>query len=296
MKIKWCDRLALIICALIVLAVSGGLIYFGIQEAPVMLSEGSVSWEAGAYFAPQRIIVLAFGLLTLLCAIYLLCLPHKLRGGKGAFVVQQTDNGELRISVKAIESLVQKCIDMHEEIHVVSMDIRNGREGVVIDLRISLANNISIPLAVVSLQKQIKQYLIVSSGIDVREVRVSVETTAEGGTAESPYRVGVDVQPSAQTPVEKAQPAAREKKKTPLHQRMFGREETPEIVPEKPAFAEVHEEVLTKEIFAEDEPEAPSQPEALEEAAAKEATAGEPAMETADENAEQAEPTPEQPA
>lgn len=247
MKFKWCDRLALLACALIVLAVSAGLIFFGVQQAPIVLSDES------AYFSPLRIAVLVLGLLSLLSAAYLFCLPHKLRGGKGAFVVQQTDNGELRISVKAIENLVQKCIDMHEEIRVVSMNIRNGREGVVVDLRISLANNISIPLAVVSLQKQIKQYLIVSSGIDVREVRVSVETAADGGVGESPYRVGVEEQ-QAEAAAEKAQTApVKEKKKTPLHQRIFAREEVEEIVPQKPADKEAHEEKLTTEIFAPEE-------------------------------------------
>ena len=85
----------------------------------------------------------------------------------------------------------------------------------------------------------------------------------------------------ADAPGEKAQPL-REKKKAPLHQRIFGREETPEIVPEKPA--EAHEEELTREIFTDEEAAAPAQPETPEtttpEAAEESAEQGEMAPET----------------
>ena len=157
-------------------------------------------------------------------------------------MVQQTDNGELRIAVKAIENLVQKCIDMHEEIHVVSMKIRNCRDGVRVDLCISLANNIAIPLAVASLQKQIKQYLAASSGIEVKEVRVSVET-AQAGVGDSPYLVSSE---SAHAAPEK-QPEPKEKPKLPLHQRIFGRGDQVVTVPEPPKAEEVPQETDTEE-------------------------------------------------
>ena len=140
------------------------------------------------------------------------------------FVIQRTDSGELRIAVKAVENQVQKCIDLHEEIQVNSMKILNSREGVVVELTVTLANNISIPLAVASLQKQIKQYLIASSGIEVKEVRVSVESTQDSAEGEAP-------EAEEEQPAEK--PAAKEKK-APLHQRLFGRPDEPAIVPEPP--------------------------------------------------------------
>ena len=44
------------------------------------------------------------------------------------------------------------------------------------DIRISLANVVNIPLTVNALQKQIKHYITSCSGVDVKEVRVMVET------------------------------------------------------------------------------------------------------------------------
>ncbi len=202
------------------------------------------------------------------------------------FVIQRTDSGELRIAVKAVENQVQKCIDLHEEIQVNSMKILNSREGVVVELTVTLANNISIPLAIASLQKQIKQYLIASSGIEVKEVRVSVESTQDSPEDEAP-------ETEDEQPAEK--PAAREKK-APLHQRLFGRPDEPAIVPEPPREDEILED---EEAATEAETE-----EAAEVEAAKEQqfpAANEPDMiEESEETAEDEvpvfpEPVPEQP-
>ncbi len=163
MKLKLKDRLLLLLCALFVLAVGIGLVLLSFRQ-PSMLAD-SVS---GSFFSWARLGMIAIGVVLVLCAIYFFLLPSKLRDNRKGFVVQQTDNGELRIAIKAIENLVKKCVDMHEEMRLSAMTIQTARDGVTIDLRISLANNISIPLAVASLQKQIRQYLAVSSGIEVR--------------------------------------------------------------------------------------------------------------------------------
>ena len=59
-----------------------------------------------------RIACVAGGVLLVAFGAFLIALPWKLASRKHDFIVQQTDNGELRIAVKAIENLVQKCIDL----------------------------------------------------------------------------------------------------------------------------------------------------------------------------------------
>ena len=302
MKIKFWDRLILFFGALLTAAAGIFLFVGGLQFAGVL---------GEALPMGTRIVCIAGGAALVLFAIYLFTLPRTLSGGRHEFIVQQTDNGELRIAVKAIENLVQKCVDMHEEIKLDSMKIRNAREGVTVDLRISLANNISIPLAVASLQKQIKQYLVASSGIEVKEVRVYVET-AGGDIGDSPYLVPAGEQAAAQEKPAAEQPKA----KVPLHQRIFGRPEQPANMPEPPK-EEAAEAPETEEAAPEapaDENPAPEEtaeemPQAVEEAlneeAAEEAPAAEeeslPAdetiiMETPDETAPEtaAEPVPDE--
>ena len=188
MKIRFWDRLILFLGAVLTIAAGAFLLALGVQVLGVDLNMLPL---------PVRIACIAGGAVLILFGAYLLALPHKLNSHKHDFIVQQTENGELRIAVKAVENLVQKCIDMHEEINLVAMRVRNGREGVTIDLKISLANNISIPLAVASLQKQIKQYLVASSGIDVREVRVTVETAQAAALSGARRKRGA---PAARTP------------------------------------------------------------------------------------------------
>lgn len=229
MKIRFWDRVMLFLCALALVLAGAYLIAQSVllltMSEPPMPTARIWMWGQGAA-----------GVLLAVLGAYLFAFPGKFFRHKRDFVIQQTEIGELRIAVTAIENLVQKCIDVHPEIHVVSMHVRNNREGVVIDLRIALANNISIPLAVASLQKQIKQYLSASSGIDVKEIQVSVETAEDAAAEGSPYLVPNNAQ-AAHNPAEKAA-EAREKEKPALHRRIFGHSDQPAIVPEAPAAPE----------------------------------------------------------
>ena len=271
MKMKFWDRLILFLGALLVLAAGAVLIIAGLQFTGVL---------GETLNTPVRVCCIAGGALLIIFAGYLMLLPGKYAAGRHSFIVQQTDNGELRIAVKAIENLVQKCVDKHEEIELNAMHIRNAREGVTVDMSISLANNISIPLTVASLQKQIKQYLVASSGIEVKEVRVSVETAggANGEAQEEPELV-------PQEEAEKEKPAPEPvKAKVPLHQRIFGRQEQPATVPEPPkAEAETPaEEAPAAEAAAEKAAE-----EAAEEVTEKAAKAIEEAAASAEEAAKE---------
>ena len=240
MKMKFWDRVILFFGALLAAIAGLFLVIIGLQ----------LGTAGGGLALGVRIISIVLGLLCFLLSSFLFMLPQKLSYSKRDFVVQQTDNGELRIAVKAIENLVQKCIDVHDEIDVVSMQVNNDRDVVAVDLCISLPSNISIPLAVASLQKQIKQYLAASSGIDVKEVRVSVET-AEKEADGSPYLMPDENQAAVEMAAEKKE------KKLPLHQRIFGKGEQNITVPEppkaeEPAEAPAEETVAAEEIATEE--------------------------------------------
>lgn len=216
MKFRISDRFLLFLGGVLAILSGAALIVAGLQFLGVFAE----SIPLGA-----RVGIIVWGVLLIALGVYLITFPRRYAAGRKEFVVQRTDNGELRIAVKAIQSLVQKCIDLHEEIQLKSMQIINSREGVVVDLNVSLANNISIPLAVASLQKQIKQYLAASSGIEVKEVRVSVESTEDDP---SMFELREDE--------EAAEPekAPAKEKKAPLHRRLFGTQDQPATVPEPP--------------------------------------------------------------
>lgn len=261
MKIRLWDRLILLFGVL-----------FSLLAGPLFLFVGiRLCMQEAAALAPLwSTLCLIAGTVSILLGGLFFILLRRFSCKHCAFVVQHTDNGELRIAVSAIRNLVQKCIDMHEEIHVNQMNIRHSREGVTVDLSIALANNISIPLAVASLQKQIKQYLVASSGIDVKEVKVCVESTQSSfEETDSPYLV-----PAADStvPVAPAEIPVKEKK-VPLHRRLFSKADQAATMPEPPKPEQADEEAVPAEDAAEEikSTENSSVIEATEETAVNEA-------------------------
>ena len=164
--------------------------------------------------------------------------------------MQHTEYGDLSISMTAMENMVKKCVDSHDDLKVASTRIHHAREGVIISLRIALANGVNIPITVSALQKQIKQYITSCSGVDVKEVRVMVETNnslvaATADKEPSTLQADVDAASRAGIVLESLHETAQNTKvvdtkdetaveKEPLHQRLFKREEKPQIVPQPP--------------------------------------------------------------
>ena len=249
MKARFGTRLILIVIAIVLLIFGLVTLYVGIRLNGIALDRETVdllkelqeaekpSIGATGYWTVRRIVVIGMGALEVIGSLLLFSIPGRIRYKRKDFIIQQTDNGEIRIAVKAIENLVRKCTDTHEEINVSDMRVTNFRDGVGVNLKVSLPNNISIPLAVESLQKQIRQYLTVSSGITVKDVCVSVENTSESMTSRSPYEVRNEAQEKAE--------------KKPVHERLFEDETEPAPLPApQPAQEEAPAEAPAEEAQA----------------------------------------------
>jgi len=190
------DRLLIVLCAVILLSFSVLLLGF----ATGFLSAGLLTEQISALSSsPVRQLVLwaaSAGLLVFSALVFWIVLPRR-KNRYSAFAIQQTEHGTLKISVKALEHLVHKCILQHPELTIASSAIYSNEESVRVDLRVTLQTDINIPLAISALQRQIKQYVESCSGIDVEEVRVVVEATIPHtpGT-DSPYAIQEPSQPS----------------------------------------------------------------------------------------------------
>ncbi len=242
MKIRVADRLFVALAGLLLIALSAGLVAEAFFAVP--LTEALAAFLASRETA-NMVIVAACAAVLLLLGLYCVAMLFRRRSGKRGFVLQCTENGELSISIRAIEGLVQKCVDQHDELHINNISLQNTRNGLIIRLRVALAGGVNIPLAVGALQKQIKQYVTACSGVDVLEVRVQVETSASKLKRPSAFAVPevTPGTPAYEEPIPMAQPAAQEEPekkkegKRPLHQRLFGREEQVATVPVPPEMA-----------------------------------------------------------
>lgn len=256
MRIRVLDR--------IVAALAGLLLVAG---AAIVVVDGFLGENVLAFFqrlfASQKVIpvickaVAVVALLALAAGCFSVTIRR--RSDRKA-VSQRTENGELSISMKAIEGLVQKCVETHHELQTASLQLENDRGGLRIHLRVATGSSVSIPLVVEALQKQLKQYITACTGLEVREVCVLVDT-AQAQVAKSPFDLpdllsaipGVEALPGEN----QAEP-----EKKLLHQRLFEDKEAPASVEEK---------------AVEIAPEAPAQPaEEPENAAVCVAEAAEP--------------------
>ena len=203
MKMKFWDRLILRFGAFVTLCAGAVSLAAGILLFGKDLGDGTVM-----KIIPYALIVA--GALAIIISALNVLVARRYAARRRAFVTQPTELGELRIAVSAIENLILKCVETHKEVKVQDMRITNRHGAVNVELRVSMNSNVSIPHAVEQLQSQIKRYLLASSGIEVREITVSVDQAVGDESA---------------LPTEPLAAAAPEKEeKIPMHQRIFGRD------------------------------------------------------------------------
>lgn len=169
-KLKFSDRLLLFFLALIMVLLGLAVLIFGLKYDSLVLRP-----EGQGFFTFNRILFLAASLLAIICGLFLLSLPFRLKQGKGSFVNLKTASGTLAISVQAIEAIIQKSLVKHEEIKLSHLSVTNTRGGLEVDVKATTAHNINIPLAVNQVQQLIRQQLNASLGLDAREVKVIIE-------------------------------------------------------------------------------------------------------------------------
>lgn len=246
MRFKVIDRIVSALSGLVILVIGIGLFVFGIGIFPFRLD---LSFLDMPFVLWQRAIMVVAALLLCFFGLRGFSLLFRSSKEKG-FILQHTEYGDLSISMTAMENMVKKCVDTHSELRVAHTRILHAREGVIVNLRIALANGVNIPITVSALQKQIKQYITSCSGVDVKEVRVMVETNnslqpSAGNKTESTMSADVDAAAKAGVVVDTLREAAQNAKsaepvheakpdKAPLHLRLFKHEDKQQIIPQPP--------------------------------------------------------------
>ncbi len=172
MRFKFIDRMLAAVSGLLIVALGLAAIVVGAGLFP----EVDFGILSGPFVLWQKIAIIGGGVILVLLGIHGLHMLFRRRYGKN-FIVQRTDMGDMSIAISALHNMVNKCVEQHQEICIKKIDINRVRGGIIVDLKILLANGINIPLTVNVLQKQIKQYITSCSGIDVHEVRVQIGTS-----------------------------------------------------------------------------------------------------------------------
>ncbi len=292
MKLRIADRILVAVAGVVLIACCAGMIaqlFFGVD---LVTMAGNIFSRNSA---KVRIALIALSAVLFLLGVYCVLVLFRHRRRKDKFIMQKTDNGELAISLKALENLVTKCIDQHEELKVQSQHLENQRDGLLIRIRGTVAGGISIPLTVEALQKQIKQYVTACSGVEVKGIQVRIESSGEDAKdapfaieapASRPLLRSAEKQPEQETaepepaetvppdetetvqPVQEQPPFSSipipeddEPDDRPLHQRLFSPKAEPCIVPEPPKTGMINDKAESDSAVAENETEQAAVPE-----------------------------------
>lgn len=191
------DRLVMLLYALLSFGAAGLSLYmaFAKTEQAEIVRTGITSISP----LPLRtmilcVIAVAVVLILLGAALISAILPQK-KTRSSNFAIQQNENGTVRISLKAIDALVTKCLSQHDEIKVVTSSLYSDEETVCVDVHVALLADISMPLAISSLQKQITRYVEACTGVNVKEVRIFVDGTIAKAEAaqQSPFAIPASI-------------------------------------------------------------------------------------------------------
>jgi len=177
MRIRILDRVLVALAGLLMLAVCAAVIAQVFFQADVIGTATKVL--TGDKYRIWLIIALAA---LMLIGLYCVLILFRHHGRRDKFVMQKTENGQLAISLKAMESMVQKCIETHKELNVQGVRLENQKGGLLIRIRGTAAGGVSIPLTVDALQQQIKQYVTACSGVEVKDIRVQIESSGPEAT------------------------------------------------------------------------------------------------------------------
>ena len=217
MKIRRSDRFFAGLMGLLLLVFAALVVAEGFFAVPVTAALASL-------LASRTLKCVLAVVATLLLALVLAGLCFALafrRERKATFVHQQAEGGQMSVSMKAIESLVRKCVATRHEVEPTVIALQGTRDGMLIEIELDMSSDVSMPLVTNALQKQVKQYITACTGVDVKEVRVQVNCVRDHTTA-SAFSLPESIAISN---------AAVQTDDRAIHQRLFGVEDKPVDLP-----------------------------------------------------------------
>ena len=130
-------------------------------------------WIYSDFF--NQIILVLVGALLIFLAIYLIWQKAQIDKGNLS-VVQKTSFGEIKISIESIKRLALKVIKGMGEIREMRPEVNILKSGGIdIDLHLSVKQDVNIPELSEKVQRKLKEYLLETSGIETKEIKIHID-------------------------------------------------------------------------------------------------------------------------
>jgi uncharacterized alkaline shock family protein YloU len=167
MDVKWLEKLITLLVSLFLLASGGTLFAFamGWQGRPLL------AWLASLRETPFDGAVI--GAALLLAALYLLATLVRDRQDGGS-IIQETELGQVEISLKAIMALTKRAARDIPGIRDLTPEVKVDPQGLDIRVVAQVDSGLSIPTLAGEVQARIRNYLYETVGYPVYRVKVDV--------------------------------------------------------------------------------------------------------------------------
>jgi len=254
MKFRLRDRIALAVYSVIGLAVSialgcvAYLLFNGTIKAYISLL-GYVGTVVGSFAVALVMLVYSLCMLRL-------AFRHKPKKDRNSVTVQTTaqGNGEVRVSVQALDALVKQAIAGNSEgVADIKTSIVNHDDSISVKIDMSLHADAHIPNITMLLQSSVKSFIEEFSGIAVRDVSIMVKTIVpvmpQLAIEERPAPVVLEDSEHCETPAPQLQPIVEPEEEPAAPEPTVAEEQAEEAVP---AEESAQEEFEAEEIAAEE--------------------------------------------
>lgn len=175
---KWLDRLLMSVLMLLFVALSVLLI----APAAGLISQATVAEAVAVVYDGYlwRIVLAVAGVVLLVVSLKVLFSRGRAPAAVApAALVKSTANGEIHVSLEALNELVQRSVRAQQGVKdMASQVIVQAEGGVTIMIQLTLMPEVNIPELTEKVQTDVKAYIQTYAGIQVLEARVYVDTGA----------------------------------------------------------------------------------------------------------------------
>lgn len=264
MKVKVRERVLLAVYALLGIAGAAALVLLAVfrDSFQFTIMGYTLSLRDGVWT-----LVILYALAAILLAwsvkVIMLAFRREPKVDKSSVSVQNTENGSVRVSVQAMDTLVKQAIGHQEGVADIHTSIVNHEDSITVKIEMTLMSDVHIPNITMLMQRSIKNYIEEYSGIAVREVVVLVSSILEV-TPAPPLAIEGQVEKAPEAVVDSVLQEEPARAEDP-------RAEDEPAAAEEPALDAEREAEVGGEPVAEDAPEADAMVDDIEAEAADEA-------------------------
>lgn len=179
MNLRWYDRILVALSGLILIAL--GVFIVLAASGVIALPEAlALDTWLGDGWQWMPIVFLA-GVVLVIWGIWLLIRPFR-RGreaGGRYYVLKDEADGNVKISVHAIDHLVRKRLDLYSQITSARVKIGGREDAMHITLHLAVDAEVQIPALIEELREDIRNSLQHSAGVTVQTVQVYIDATKD---------------------------------------------------------------------------------------------------------------------